>query len=193
MQEVLEKEETVVGSVKTKGKEIVYEYSFEIPEDLKIYDLPKDINEFITQFYKCLEDYIKLRLADKQLTTEVLTEFVLYMLESGKNGVSRWKGYDKVKYPNHAYHMWFLKYCHYFILKYFNAKIRENKGKLAFDELEYDNNTQSHTSQAKNLISLSVCTINSKGVNLNEELNPEALFVKKETENIINASIHKIK
>lgn len=86
--------------------------------NFSIYKIPTDFNSFINTIYSDLETHIKRKLFFYNTEAQsILSGFIIYMLETNKTGIIRYKNYDGIKYPNIAYNKWFFSQLNFFILK----------------------------------------------------------------------------
>ena len=81
-----------------------------VPNKLKFYHVPEDINGFIEEMLPRMRFMANIRLPDFFDRDEVVNNFIVYIKGNApsKNGLERWKIYDSVKYPNMPYFRWFL-------------------------------------------------------------------------------------
>jgi len=92
-----------------------------VPEHItKIFFVPNNINLFIETLLPNMTIYIQSKLPQKaylnpDIVQEVLSKFVIYMLDSTKEGIPRYKTYDPVNYPDQPYFKWFLMNLSFFI------------------------------------------------------------------------------
>jgi hypothetical protein len=101
----------------------------EIDKEIKfLYKIPDDFEFFVEKIYKNLEFFLKsYKYRSIDPSNNILSSFILYMLEKNRNGISRYKSYDKDKYGNIPYYKWFLNNLKFFGLKYKYSQKKEDE------------------------------------------------------------------
>lgn len=106
-------------------------FNKEIPEHLKFYHLPKDINQFITQIYPNLKFYISTQTHQTQDIDEIVNNFIVYMLDKSTQNVARWTRYDSTKYSAMPYYRWFISTLRFFQLSYHSELVEKATKELS--------------------------------------------------------------
>lgn len=107
-------------------------YAVPVPESLKGFVTPKDINQFITGLLPNLTVFAKARLGSRILSSrpdapsELVNNFVLYMLSETTEGEVRYTRYDPVNFPGQPYYKWFLMNFSYFCMEYTGRYIKDS-------------------------------------------------------------------
>lgn len=99
-----------------------------VPKHLLFLGFPKDVNSFIRDIYPNLLLYTESKLPNipnrRQYVEDVVQGFVQYILsdstkkDAAGSPLPRWKTYDLVRFPEMAYHKWFIHQLYWFILSY---------------------------------------------------------------------------
>lgn len=81
-----------------------------IPETIKGYVHPNNINDFIREIYPNMVEYAVSKLIDRDAVHETINDFVVYMLSPApsRNNTPHWLLYDPVSYNKQPYYKWFL-------------------------------------------------------------------------------------
>lgn len=81
-----------------------------IPESVKGYTHPTDINAFIRDILPNMVEYASSKLIDKDQVYETINDFVIYMLSPApsRDNKPHWLLYDPVAYSKQPYYKWFL-------------------------------------------------------------------------------------
>lgn len=127
-----------------------------IPEHLKFFHEPENINQFITDLHDNMYQYVFSRVRDASFTQEIINNFVVYMLSEApsRNNVPRFTLYDPVRYKNQPYYKWFI-----FQLKFFYYDYRKQAYKLSLQislsESGYEETVETSANNAMNIDMLS--------------------------------------
>lgn len=81
-----------------------------IPEVIKGFTHPEDINEFIRVIYPNMVEYASTKLLDRDLVHETINDFIVYMLSPApsRDNKPHWLLYDPISYNKQPYYKWFL-------------------------------------------------------------------------------------
>lgn len=81
-----------------------------IPESVKGFAHPLNINQFIGDIYPNMIEYVSSKLVDRDMAQETINDFVVYMLSPAptRNNVPHWRLYDAAQYSKQPYYKWFL-------------------------------------------------------------------------------------
>jgi len=99
-------------------KEIPDEFDHKTPPN------PRDINSFIADLMPNMRIYLKVRVKDDKVISEILSNFVEYMLAPApsRDNVLRYRLYNPVgKHENVKYYQWFIRTLHFFFIDHFNV------------------------------------------------------------------------
>lgn len=131
-------------NIKSKKEEKIY--SVPLPEELKGFKIPKDIRKFISKIIPNIHQALHARGVHRKYYEDIVVEFIIYMLETSKQGTPRYCIYNPNKYPDIPYYKWFLNQIQYFILQDFKKKKEERaKRTIAIITGEQDNSENFYT------------------------------------------------
>lgn len=92
-----------------------------VPEHLKFYRLPENLNKFIEEIYPNMQVLVSSRAisaGDSSYVADVISEFMVYMLTySAKKKRFRWQIYDSVQFSTLPYYRWWLNNLQFFCLR----------------------------------------------------------------------------
>jgi len=109
-------------------------YPVPIPQKHKNFEIPADINQYITDLLPNI--YAALSKIAPENREYIVGRFVIYILGETKSGVKRYMIYNPAKYNTIPYYKWFLSQVRYFALQDFN----ENKDLSKQTSLTFINN-----------------------------------------------------
>jgi len=105
-------------------KKIGKTYIFPVAEELKIYEVPKDIRDYIEKIYPNLRFFCKCRSLSKSDSDTVINNFVVYILSKNSKDIERYKTYDVTR--GIPYHKWFLTGLSYFWKNFKSGVFKDN-------------------------------------------------------------------
>lgn len=128
-----------------------------VPEHCKGFELPSNINQFITDMYPNMRAYVFSRLRDEDDTAEVINNFVLYMLSPAptRDNVAHWKLYDPQKWSKQPYYKYFLIQLRFFQQNRQREIYKQSKN-FTLSETDYESTAENQSNRALNLDTMEV-------------------------------------
>lgn len=137
-----------------------------IPEEIKGYTWPTDINAFILKIYPNMRHYVAAKIPKHavssaherdRLVDEIINNFVVYILGQApsRDFELRWRLYDPVAYSQQPYYKWFLLQLNFFRRSKQRAMFLEASREYTLSETGYDETYGEAANKAVHIDSLS--------------------------------------
>ena len=92
-------------------------FKLKVPDELtKLYTVPEDINDFIDKIHPNMDLLVRAKGIVDQDVSEVINNFIVYLLDKDGNGSVRYNRYDPIKYPDQPFFKWYLCQLKFFVL-----------------------------------------------------------------------------
>lgn len=132
-----------------------------VPEHLKFYDYPQDINRFICDLYPNMVAFVGAKIPRKDMDArqhqntvdDTVNNFVVYILgnpPSRDDVDARWRLYDPVKWSKQPYYKWFLMQLDFFRKSMQRDMFRESQ-MMTLSETSFEETAEKRANNAVNL------------------------------------------
>jgi hypothetical protein len=120
-----------------------------VPEDLKFFHWPSDINDFITKIRPNLVHYVRLHIKnefrhDTDAPDRIISSFTIYILSNApsRDNQPRWQLYSREKFPDQPYYKWFISQFGFAVRDYNTQMSRERVTEVGLDLSEEQQDDQ---------------------------------------------------